>query len=623
MSVIAFDTETRGLSWWDTNERAFLVSWATPEFPDGQVKRVGETQPAFPWVLNGPRYKTADDERADLGEFVSALSAADTVIGHNLGFDIHQLRETCGIDLLTAGKQLVDTGNLARVTLPERAIGDGGGYKLKDLATTYVDRSAQDSEQAIIDLAKQAGIKLKDVGGYYDTWRAYPEEMEFYAREDARITLALYQALLPKLNDRNTATWELEHAVFPILVAAEQRGIALDRDKVGPLKEQYEDIADRTYVDVVEVLGEEALEGTDALKEALLAHGIPLHRQTPTGELATNQFALQEFVPDFPVLKDLMDWRTATKFLSTYIEPMAGRDVVHTSFWQMGAWTGRMSCSRPNLQNVPVRAGSEVREVFVPRDGCSFVIHDYDSIELKLLAYYLNDDGFKQQVRDGVDVFARLAAVLWGGDETDYHKGTPGAGKRGDAKNTTYAITYGAGKARITDMLDLDPRGLVDGKGGVYGPNDYMVQKGWAQEGAPMHEPANQIIKTVKSWLPNYHKLNKRVRAKIESTGYVTTIMGRRQPVKRDKSYVGLNAIIQGSAADVFKAGLILASERLKPIGFHPILFIHDELGSEGPTACADEAAAIQAQAMRDAFDLDPPLEVSGGVVHTSWADAK
>ncbi|MGZ6854804.1 MAG: DNA polymerase, partial [Mycobacteriaceae bacterium] len=563
MNLIAFDTETRGLDWWNPDQRAFLVSWATPEHPAGEV------------------HQPTDERR--MKHFLWELEAADVVIGHNLGFDIHQLRETCGIDLLTSGKQLVDTSNLARVVLPERGIGDGGGYKLKDLATTYVDRGAQDSEQAIIDLAKQAGIKLKDVGGYYDTWRAYPDEMEFYAREDARITLALYHKLIAKLNDSNRATWELEAAVFPILVAAEQRGVALDQSKVGPLKFHYEGIADDAYTEVVCELGAEALEGTDALKEALIAHGVPLHRETPTGELATNQFALQEFVPDFPVLKHLMDWRTATKFLSTYIEPMVDRDTVHPSFWQMGAWTGRMSCSRPNMQNIPVRAGSEVREVFVPREGNVFVVHDYDSIELKLLAYYLNDEGFKQLVRDGVDVFARLAAVLWGGDEADYHKGTPGQSRRGDAKNVTYAITYGAGKARITDMLDLDPYGIVDGRGGKYPASHPMVLKGWAQEGAPMHEPANQIIKTVKSWLPNYHKLNKRIRNKIEATGYVTTLMGRRQPVKRDKAYVGLNAIIQGSAADIFKAGAIHAAEALQPLGFQPVLFVHDELVSEGP----------------------------------------
>jgi hypothetical protein len=364
--------------------------------------------------------------------------------------------------------------------LPERAIGDGGGYKLKDLATTYVDRSAQDSEQAIIDLAKQAGIKLKDVGGYYDTWRAYPEEMEFYAREDARITLALYQALLPKLNDPTRATWELEHAVFPILVAAEQRGIALDRDKVGPLKEQYEDIADRTYVDVVEVLGEEALEGTDALKEALLEHGIPLHRQTPTGELATNQFALQEFVPDFPVLQDLMDWRTATKFLSTYIEPMVDRDTVHPA---SGRWArGPAACRArgPNMQNIPVRAGSEVREVFVPREGCSLRRPRLRLDRAQAAGLLPQRRGLqaagprrcRRVRRAGGGVYGPSGPLATARRATrpTTTRARTARSKRGDCKNVVYAITYGAGKARITDMLDLDPLGVVNGKGGKYGP---------------------------------------------------------------------------------------------------------------------------------------------------------
>jgi DNA polymerase I-like protein with 3'-5' exonuclease and polymerase domains len=153
----------------------------------------------------------------------------------------------------------------------------------------------------------------------------------------------------------------------------------------------------------------------------LLDHGVPLHRRVKSCDhgdagcscpFTTNKFALQEFASDFPVIAALQQYRTAGKFLSTYLNPMDERDVVHPSFWPVGAWTGRMSCTRPNLQNIPVRGegSGELREMFVPRPGHCFVVSDYDQIELRLLAHYLHSDSFKEKIERGDDVFAELAA---------------------------------------------------------------------------------------------------------------------------------------------------------------------------------------------------------------------
>jgi DNA polymerase-1 len=204
-----------------------------------------------------------------------------------------------------------------------------------------------------------------------------------------------------------------------------------------------------------------------------------------------------------------------------------------------------------------------VRSVFVPREGYSFVVCDYDSIEIRLLAYYMGNEAYRELVAHN-DPHAWMASKIWGGDPADYAKGGPNDKKRGLAKNILFAICYGAGAPRVMNML-LDA-------------------------GMPAsREEAKQLIATIKKSLPGFFKLNKRIRDKIESVGYVETLFGRKQIVRPDKAYVGMNALIQGSAADVFKAGVVAVDKAIAEWDAHPILFVHDEIVLEAPTEHADE----------------------------------
>lgn len=582
MSVLGFDTETKGLDWFRPEQGAFLLSWAS------------EAQPA-----------DAETPECGLHDFTYAVHRADTLVAHNLPFDVHQVREATGIDLLRSGKRLVDTAILSRIVLPER-LNAGAGYKLKDLATTYLDPAAKEAEEAIEALAKSIKVTLKSDGGYYEVWRAYPHEMEHYARKDAEYTRDLLPILEAKLTPRLKQCWDLEQAVQPVLIGAEQRGVRVDPVVVDQLRREYEPLAERYGLEVHGVLGEDLnLNSPDQLRAALLEHGVPLHRLTdhPTSpQLSTAAFVLQEFEDQFPVLKALSAWRAADKMLGTYIGPMTGREIVHTSFWQVGARTGRMSCSRPNMQNLPSRdepGDTKLREVFIPRDGMAFVVCDYESIELKLLAHYLNDQAFQQSIEDGFPVFQWLASELWGGNPEDYAKGTPGESRRSQAKNVVYAITYGAGYNRVKDMLNVP------------------------------YEEAKRIVQIVKRKLPGYKALANtwpplgRVPSKIKAEGFVTTLMGRKQVVPQAKAYVGLNALIQGSAADIFKQGVVNAALATQDCGAEPVLFVHDEVVMECPIEWADEVLRLTNQAMCDAWQLFPRLEVSGAVCLHNYSQGK
>lgn len=589
--VLAFDSETKSFSWWDPTMGAFLFTWADV----------------------GGEYHAAVADPEAMSRFMHALDEADTVIGHNLKFDLHMLRAATGRDLTLENKRLEDTDLMARVLIPEgQNKGARGGFGLKNLATVYLRVDAKDPEEAIKAMGKKIGLRtIKKTGAYHDVWRAYPTEMETYARADARYTRDLYDVFLKRAaqEPRQAEIYEMERKVLPILLEAERVGIKTDQAQVAKFKREFTAERNTHYESLVTQLGERAMtpkdewdenweEGPEGLAEALQKLGVPLHERTKTGKLSTAKFALQEFESDFPVISELFEFRKLERFLNTYIGPMYGVDVIHPNFGQCGAWTGRMSCRTPNMQNWPKRAGKEVRSVLVPRPGHCFVVCDYEGIEERLLAWYLGDPWYRELAATR-DPHAWLAAQIWGGEPSEYEKGTDKAiTHRQPAKNIKFAITYGAGRKRVAAML--------------------------RDAGMPSsEEDAKQFISKIKASLPNYYFLTKhRIEPKIKSVGYVNTIAGRKAPVKRDKAYVGLNALIQGSAADIFKLGIIAVNDVVRPLGATPLLFVHDECVVECPLEYADECLTRMESAMCGAWDLTPPLSVEGSIARGSYADA-
>lgn len=568
--VVAFDTETRGLDWSNPDERAFLGTWA-------------DCDGAYHADLSIP---------GDAFEFVNALERADVLVAHNASFDVHHVREATGYDILKSNAQLQDTDLMSRIILPEgQRRGERGGHGLKHLAVTYLDPRAGEGEDAIVEAAKKIGVKLKSPGGYYDVWRAYPATMEHYARLDSRYTYDLFMNFQSRFDENTRRCYDLELAVQPLLIQLEQRGVALDPEAVDRLRRHYHTRANELRDSLLgEGFPEGALDGTGS-EAALLEHlqmlGVPLWKKTQTGKISTDKYALEEFVDDFPQLRDLQEFRQANRFLSTYIGPMMGRPVVHTSFMQCEAWTGRMSSRKPNMQNIPKAAGKEVRSMFVPRPGFLLVVADYEAIEVRLLAHYLGTTGapYRALINEGLDPHAWMASRIWGGDPLEYGKGAPKEAQRDQGKTTLFSITYGAGKPLISKRLGISKT------------------------------EAGHLIGSVKDAIPGFHTLQRRLRKKVERDGFVSTLFGRKQPVAKDKAYVAMNALIQGSAADIMKAGFVKATAELEFVGGHPLLLVHDELVAEVPAPAADLGAAAVVRGMTNAYPLDPALSVTTSIV--------
>lgn len=613
--IVSYDTETKGLEWWGT-ETAFL---ATTHDSNG----------------NSIAYDLSNGDHVQ--DFLAHLRLADVLVAHNLSFDCHQVFATLGFDILDLPATLHDTDIMARICWPEGQYGEHGGFGLKNLAKVFIDPHADTEEEAMKEAAKQIGMRtMNKTGAYYDVWRAFPHIVEAYAKDDARYTWLLYEKLVaalakPEASEQAWVYYQEEQPIMEALIRGERRGTRVDRPKVKALHKKYLREQKRLHDSLETQLGETALGGEgkeQALIEAFQKNGVPLWRMTDSGEqLAVNKFALSEFEAEHPVVREYQEYATTNKFLSTYIEPMLKTEVIHPDVRQIGAWTGRMSCRRPNMQNIPVRSGSDVREVLIPRDGFKLVVNDYDSIEPRLLAYYLGDAGetFRNWINEGYDTHAHMAAILaqnnvqgytFGTDMADYLKDTAGEKMRAQAKHTFMAILYGAGGRRVCDMNGL-PTGPPLKEG------DWEVRKGIAAVGAPSYAEGKRVARLIKNSIPGYGALMRRIKAKVEGHGYIRAIDGRKQALARDKGYIGMSALLQGSAAGIMKIGLRLAADTLDAYEGHLLMVVHDEVIAEVPDHLAAEAQPAIAESLAAAWPgLNPPLVVSGGV-YDNYGEAK
>ena len=147
--------------------------------------------------------------------------------------------------------------------------------------------------------------------------------------------------------------------------------------------------------------------------------GLTPGKKTKTG-FSTDAQTLESLRDAHPIVAALLDYREVEKLRSTYGESLLaevqadGR--IHASFGQTVARTGRISSDRPNLHNIPVRTelGKQFRRAFVPAAGSTFLVADYDQVELRCIAHLSEDPGLIDALTSGSDVHRTVAAAVYG-----------------------------------------------------------------------------------------------------------------------------------------------------------------------------------------------------------------
>ena len=309
----------------------------------------------------------------------------------------------------------------------------------------------------------------------------------------------------------------------------------------------------------------------------------------------TDEDTLSALADKHPIINKILEYRAVKKLLSTYIEPFPNyvspiTGKIHTTFNQALTATGRLSSSKPNLQNIPIRTerGKEIRKAFVPsRPGGLIVSADYSQIELRIMAHLSCDSHLINAFRKGQDVHAITAAKIFGIDPSEVT-----ADQRRIAKTANFGIMYGISAFGLSQRLGIS------------------------------RAEAKKIIEDYFANFPAISSYIQDTLTAARETGYVETLFGRRRYLPDINSSNGtvralaertaINAPIQGTSADIIKLAMINVDRRLTAEGLQSrmVLQIHDELMFDALPDELDTLKKIVTEEMESVIGLSVPLTV-------------
>ncbi len=432
------------------------------------------------------------------------------------------------------------------------------------------------------------------------------EKYEWHARI-ASLIPRLAARLPDRLEEENQTEIliDLEQPLTWILARMEYNGIRIDKFELenfsGELETKLESLRNKAH----QKAGEEFnLNSPKQLREILFEKlELPVRGHTDSGKPSTDADSLEQLADKHPLPEIILEYRRYQKVDSTYLSPLVEAvnprtDKLHTEFNQTVAATGRLSSSRPNLQNIPVREefGRRVREAFVPsREEFVFLAADYSQIELRILAHFSNDSNLLRAFQEEQDIHTMTAMELTGKQPENIEESD-----RRVAKVVNYGIAYGLsefGLARDLDVSQAEAEEYI---------NRYF----------------NRYSK-VKEYIDNtVHQ--------AEKDGFVSTLLGRRRyiPGINSDDYfqrqfarrMAVNAPIQGTASDLIKKAMVEIPVTLKNYNCNLLLQIHDELLLEVSQNQVSELESEVRKVMCGALELDVPLVVSAKQGN-NWAE--
>ena len=472
---------------------------------------------------------------------------------------------------------------------------------------------------------------LKDSYDYDDLARDYlkltlPSKVDLLGKadlgssleqgEEKALTCACYMAYTayasgPRLLDelKNTGMeklfLEVEMPLIYSLHRMETAGVRVERQELKDYGDRLKLQIDKLEQEIYQATGETFnINSPKQLGEVLFEKmHLKGGKKTKTG-YSTAADVLEKLAPDVPAVQMILDYRQLAKLYSTYAEGLSafiGPDErIHGKFNQTITATGRISSTEPNLQNIPVRMelGREIRKVFVPEEGYTFVDADYSQIELRILAHMSGDERLITAYRSAQDIHAITASQVF---HVPLEEVTPL--QRRNAKAVNFGIVYGISAFGLSEDLSITRKEAL--------------------------EYINKYFETY----PGVKKFLDQQVADGKEHGFVTTLFGRRRPIPELKSAnfmqrsfgerVAMNSPIQGTAADIMKIAMIQVDQELQKRGMKSriVLQVHDELLVETWEPELAQVKEILEDKMKHAADLSVSLEVDAKE-GKSWFDA-
>jgi len=406
--------------------------------------------------------------------------------------------------------------------LISQIIDENASHKLESLTDLYLGPNCSIKKRMVNDYAKEH--KIKSFG------QIPIELLAERVEEDAFNTFSIYELIRSKLKEKKV--YELEKKLLIVLLKMERNGALIDKEYLLILKKDIEYLMgqyEEKYPDV-------DLNSGDQVGKLLFQDlGITPTVFTEKRKVpATDAKTLSEI--NHPVAKEVTEYRNLQHTLSTYVNGFLDlldlNNLLHCKFNQMGARTGRMSCVDPNLQQLPTegRSGKWIRSAFIG----NITTFDYSQMEGILYAYDNHEEGMIKAIENNIDIYRYLASILYAKDFDAIIRE-----ERNLCKSIFLGRIYGMGDRKFISMSKgLNPK----------------ASKKFFGKLKEAHELATN---------------------KIETYGYIETIIGRRRHLPLSAAYKGVNARIQGSAADIIKTAMINLPNS---ISNKMICQVHDEL---------------------------------------------
>lgn len=533
-NVIGFDTETTELDPFKGELRLVQLS-------DGKTTHVIDIRS----FSNG----VALTDNADVEPLRKLLSDPTKIkVAHNAKFDAKWVSHHLGVEC----SGLFDTylaSQLAAAGDPERR------HSLADVAQVYLslelDKTMQVSDWSSAELS-HAQVE--------------------YAARDAAIMPRLHSKLSEQLKESALEKISgIEFDCIAPITAMELNGFYLDRARWNEQIEKAQIAMIKSADELQEMLSsgvaqaslfgrsEINLDSQNQVTDALKNLGVPVPE-------STQAWQLQPLADDYPVIAKLLEYRGVAKSLTSFgsnildfIEPQTGR--IHADFRQIGAPTGRFSCSNPNLQQIPHT--NDYRRCFTAPAGRKLVIADYSQIELRILADFSDDENFINAFVSGQDFHSATAAQVFGIKPDDVTES-----QRSFAKRLNFGIVYGIGASRFASMTGLTQTEAENTMRKYFGT--------FRKLDLYLRDSGNRIVqeKNVRT------AAGRMLRLRFDETN--------RQEISSAKRY-GTNMPIQGTSADILKRALRILHESIRGSSTKLVNIIHDEIILE-----CDEADAAQ-----------------------------
>ena len=478
-----------------------------------------------------------------------------------------------------------------------------GNYSIENIASTYLNIDVYEY------LAKyENGTKKSKQMTLFQTEEDNDNE-KYVNGFKAYLIQKIYHTTIEKLEEMNLLSLfkTIEMPLIEVLGEMQFAGMRVDKEELtnfgNQLKTQIEDLK----INIYNLCGEEFnINSTKQLGEILFEKlKLPVYKKTKSG-YSTDVDVLEKLKGEHPVIEEILAYRSLMKLNSTYVDGLipyinekTGR--VHSYFHQTITATGRISCTEPNLQNIPTREelGKQLRKVFKPEEGYIFIDADYSQIELRVLAHISKDKHMLQAFRNDEDIHKQAASKVLGIPIEEVTK---------EQRTSAKAVNFGI----------------------VYGISDY----GLAEQLGISRKQAKEYIEQYLEKYSGIKKFMDRVVKEATEKGYVETLFHRRRyiPELTSNNYMvrqfgmraAMNTPIQGTAADIMKIAMIEVYHRLQEekLDAKLILQVHDELMIECKTEEKEAVKKLLRECMENAAELDIPLNVEVSEA-TNWYEAK